>query len=44
MNFYCVNFVNVKIGCMFIEYNGVSLIGENCKNLLHEHYVDFSKL
>jgi hypothetical protein len=31
MNFYCVNFVNVKIGCMFIEYNGVSLIGENCK-------------
>ncbi len=23
--------MNVKIGCMFVEYNGVSLIGGNCK-------------
>jgi hypothetical protein len=28
--FWCY-FVNVKIGCMFAEYNGVSLIGKNCK-------------
>jgi len=31
MNFFCVNFVNVKINFMFVEYNGVSLIGGNCK-------------
>jgi hypothetical protein len=23
--------VNIKIGWMFVEYNGVSVIGENCK-------------
>jgi hypothetical protein len=23
--------VNVKIGCKFVEYDGVSLIGKNCK-------------
>ncbi len=23
--------MNVKIDCMFVEYNGVSLIGGNCK-------------
>ncbi len=31
MIFFCVNFVNVKINCMFVEYNGVSLIGGNGK-------------
>ncbi len=31
MIFSCVNFVNVKINCMFFEYNDVSLIGGNCK-------------
>jgi hypothetical protein len=31
MTFFCVNFINVEINCMFIEYNGVSLIGENCR-------------
>jgi hypothetical protein len=25
--------VNVKIGYMFVEYNGVSLIGGNYKNI-----------
>jgi hypothetical protein len=32
-DFFCVNFVNVKIGYMFVEYNGVSLIGGNYKNI-----------
>jgi len=31
MTFFYVNFVNVKIDCMFDEYNGVSMIGGNCK-------------
>jgi hypothetical protein len=31
MIFFSVNFVNVKIDYMFVEYNGVSLIGGNCK-------------
>ncbi len=31
MTVFCVNFVNVKIDCMFVEYNGVSWIGGNCK-------------
>jgi hypothetical protein len=31
MTFFCVNCVNVKIDFMFVEYNGVSLIGGNCK-------------
>jgi hypothetical protein len=31
MIFFHVNFVNVKIDYMFVEYNGVSLIGGNCK-------------
>jgi hypothetical protein len=30
MIFFHINFVNVKIDCMFVEYNGVSLIGGNC--------------
>jgi hypothetical protein len=31
-DFFCVNFMNVKkIECMFVEYNGVSLISGNCK-------------
>ncbi len=31
MIFFYINFVNVKIDCLFVEYNGVSLIGGNCK-------------
>ncbi len=31
-DFFCINFLNVKIDCMCVEYNGVSLIGGNCKN------------
>ncbi len=31
MIFFYVNFVNVKINCMFVEYNGVSLANGNCK-------------
>jgi len=31
MIFFHVNFVNVKIDCMFVEYNGASLISGNCK-------------
>jgi len=31
MTFFYVNCVNVKIDFMFIEYNGVSLIGGNYK-------------
>jgi hypothetical protein len=31
MIFFYVNIVNVNITCMFVEYNGVSLIGGNCK-------------
>jgi len=31
MTFSYVNFVNVKINCMFVAYNVVSLIGGNCK-------------
>ncbi len=31
MIFFYVNFVNVNISCMFVEYNGMSLIGGNCK-------------
>ncbi len=33
MIFFCANFVNVKIGYMFVKYNGVSLIGGNDKNI-----------
>jgi hypothetical protein len=33
MIFFCANFVNVKIGYMFAEYNDVSLIGGNYKNI-----------
>jgi hypothetical protein len=29
---FCVIFFNVKINYMFVEYNGMSLIGGNCKN------------
>ncbi len=29
---FFVNLVNGKINCMFVEYNGVSLIGRNCEN------------
>ncbi len=31
MIFFTVNFVNAKISCMFVEYNGVSFISGNCK-------------
>jgi hypothetical protein len=31
MTFFGVNFVNAKIDLMFVEYNGVSLIGGNYK-------------
>ncbi len=31
MTFFYVNFVNVKIDYVFVEYNGVSLIAGNCK-------------
>ncbi len=31
MTFFCVEFVNVKVGWMLIESNGVSMIGKNCK-------------
>jgi hypothetical protein len=33
MTFLRVNFVNVKINCMIVEYNNVSLIGGNCKEI-----------
>jgi hypothetical protein len=31
MTFFLVDFVNIKIGWMFVEYNGVLMIDENCK-------------
>ncbi len=31
--FFGSNFVNTKIGLIFVEYNNVSLIGANCKKL-----------
>jgi hypothetical protein len=31
MTFFGVNLVNVKINWMFVEYNGVLVIGGNCK-------------
>jgi hypothetical protein len=33
MIFFRANFVNGKIGHMFAEYNGVSLIGGKYKNI-----------
>jgi hypothetical protein len=30
-DFCLVDFGNIKIGWMFVEYNGVLVIGENCK-------------
>jgi hypothetical protein len=31
MTFFCIEFVNVKVGWMLVENNGVSMINGNCK-------------
>jgi hypothetical protein len=30
MIFFCIDFVNVKVGWMLLENNGVSMMGGNC--------------
>jgi len=31
MTFFCIEFVNVKVGWMLVENNGVLVMGGNCK-------------
>ncbi len=31
MTFFCIEFVNVKVGWMVVENNGMSMISGNCK-------------
>ncbi len=31
MTFFCIEFVNVKVGWMLVENNSVSVMGGNCK-------------
>ncbi len=31
MTFFCIEFVNIKVGWMLVENNGVSMMGGNCK-------------
>jgi hypothetical protein len=34
MTFFFIEFVNVKVGWMLVENNGVSMMGGNCKKSL----------